>query len=482
MKKSLTEESVGDISAKLRQANNDFAKIYPGETGKRQPVHTVYGGAHLFKSDSVERLGALARRSLDQFAPDFLSFAKAIDLDGADGLPDSLEEDSGLLNRLETNDEQVRLENRPAWFAHAIYNRVSEKLRREPVEDFRIDFEDGYGNRPDNEEDGHAASAALEVAAGMENDTLPPFIGIRIKPFTEELRARSMRTLDIFVSTLVEKSGGRLPENFVVTQPKITIPEQVSALADLFALLEQANGLQAGSLKLEMMIETTQSIINARGEINLPLLLAAARGRCIAAHFGTYDYTASCSITAAHQHMMHPACDFAKHMMQVSFAGTGIWLSDGATNIMPVAPHRFSEGGTPLTPEQITENRDVVHRAWKLHYGHIQHSLENAFYQGWDLHPAQLPTRYAAVYAFFLESLDAASERLKNFVDKAAKATLVGDVFDDAATGQGLLNYFLRAINCGALTETEAVERSGLTVAELRSGSFVKIMNNRQSL
>ena len=482
MKRSLTEESVGDISAKLRQANNDFAKIYPGETGKRQPVHTVYGGAHLFKSDSAGRLGALARRSLDQFAPDFLSFAKAIELDGAEGLPESLEEDSGLLNRLETNGEQVRLENKPAWFAHAIYNRVSEKLRREPVEDFRIDFEDGYGNRPDDEEDGHAASAALEVAAGMENDTLPPFIGIRIKPFTEELRARSMRTLDIFVSTLVEKSGGRLPENFVVTQPKITIPEQVSALADLFELLEQANGLQAGSLKLEMMIETTQSIINARGEINLPLLLAAARGRCVAAHFGTYDYTASCSITAAHQHMMHPACDFAKHMMQVSFAGTGIWLSDGATNIMPVAPHRFSEGGTPLTPEQITENRDVVHRAWKLHYGHIQHSLENAFYQGWDLHPAQLPTRYAAVYAFFLESLDAASERLKNFVDKAAKATLVGDVFDDAATGQGLLNYFLRAINCGALTETEAVERSGLTVAELRSGSFVKILNNRQSL
>ncbi|HKB66145.1 MAG TPA: hypothetical protein VKC61_09845 [Pyrinomonadaceae bacterium] len=482
MKKSLTEESVGDISAKLRQANNDYAQIYPGETGKRQPVHTVYGGAHLFKSDSAARLGALARRSLDQFAPDFLSFAKAIELAGADGLPDSLEDDSGLQNRLETNGEQVRRENRPAWFAHAIYNRVSEKLRREPVEDFRIDFEDGYGNRPDDEEDGHAASAALEVATGMENGTLPPFIGIRIKPFTEELRARSMRTLDIFVSTLVEKSGGRLPENFVVTQPKITIPEQVSALADLFELLEQANGLQAGSLKLEMMIETTQSIINARGEINLPLLLAAARRRCVAAHFGTYDYTASCSITAAHQHMMHPACDFAKHMMQVSFAGTGIWLSDGATNIMPVAPHRFSEGGTPLTPEQIAENRDVVHRAWKLHYDHIQHSLENAFYQGWDLHPAQLPTRYAAVYAFFLESLDAASERLKNFVDKAAKATLVGDVFDDAATGQGLLNYFLRAINCGALTETEAVELSGLTVAELRSGSFVKILNNRQSL
>ncbi len=482
MKTSLTEESVGNLSAKLHQANNDFAAKYPGETGRRQPVHTVYGGAHLFKSDSAARLGALARRSLDQFAPDFLSFAKAIGLPGADQLPDSPESDEGLAANLGTNPELARQENKPAWLAQSIYNRVNEKLRREPVEDFRIDFEDGYGNRPDEEEDGHAASAAIEVAHGIEKATLPPFIGIRIKPFTEELRERSMRTLDIFVSTLVGKSGGHLPDNFVVTLPKITIPEQVGALADLFELLEKETGLAAGSLKLEMMIETTQSIINADGEINLPLLLAAARGRSVAAHFGTYDYTASCNITAAHQHMMHPACDFAKHMMQVSFAGTGIWLSDGATNILPVAPHRFSEGDSPLTPEQIAENRAVVHRAWKLHFDHIQHSLANAFYQGWDLHPAQLPTRYAAIYAFFLESLDAASERLKNFVEKAAKATLVGDVFDDAATGQGLLNYFLRATNCGALTEEEAVELSGLTVAELRSGSFVKILKNRQNL
>jgi hypothetical protein len=376
----------------------------------------------------------------------------------------------------------VRTENKSAWLAHSIYKRVGEKLRREPVEDFRIDFEDGYGNRTDEEEDGHAAAAADEVAKGLDNKTLPPFIGIRIKPFNEELQQRSIRTLDIFVSTLLQATGGRLPENFVVTLPKITVPEQSAALADIFDLLEQRTGLAAGSLKLEMMIETTQSIINSRGEINLPLLLDATRGRCIAAHFGTYDYTASCSITAAHQHMMHPSCDFAKHMMQVSLAGTGVWLSDGATNIMPVAPHRFTEGGAPLTAEQIAENREVVHRAWKLHYDHIQHSLVGGFYQGWDLHPAQLPTRYAAVYSFFLQSLDAASERLRNFVEKAAKATLVGDVFDDAATGQGLLNYFLRALNCGALTEEEAVELSGLTVAELRSGSFMKILKNRQSL
>lgn len=446
---SIKMTNIDDIVEPLRQANEQFAKHYPGETGRRQPVHTVYGGAHLFKSDTAVRLGSLARRSLEQFAPDAASFARALGLAGHVGS-----------------------------LAPVIYQRVTEKLQREPVEDFRIDFEDGYGNRPDAEEDGHAASAAAEVAEGAGNNTLPPFIGIRIKPFNEELRARSFLTLETFVSTLVEKSNGQLPNNFVVTLPKITIPEQVAALVALLARLEKQTGLPESSLKFEMMIETTQSIIDHRGQLNLPLLLAAGEGRCVAAHFGTYDYTAGCNITAAHQHMLHAACDFAKHMMQVSFAGTGIWLSDGATNIMPVAPHRAT-GDHPLTPQQVEENRETVHRAWRLHYSHIQHSLINAFYQGWDLHPAQLPTRYAAVYAFFLDSLDAASERLKNFVEKAAKATLVGDVFDDAATGQGLLNYFLRAINCGAISEDEAVERSGLTVEELQSASFVKILKNR---
>jgi len=477
----LAEASLQAISEKLKTSNRDLLKHYPGEAGRRQPVHTVYGGAHLFRADSATRLGQVAARSLIENAPDFVVFARAIGLPLADQLPDVLDYASGLKHRLETDSDTVRAENKAAWLAHTLYSRVQEKLRREPVEDFRIDFEDGYGNRPDAEEDAHAASAALEVAKGMESGTLPPFIGIRIKPFNEELRARSIRTFDIFTSTVLEKMGGRLPANFVVTLPKITTPEQVDALSRIFDLMEAEARLEPGTLKMEMMIETTQSIINHQGKINLPLLLEAACGRCTAAHFGTYDYTASCSITAAHQHMMHPACDFAKHMMQVSFAGTGIWLSDGATNIMPVGPHRAPEGAT-LTPSEIEENRAVVHRAWKLHYEHIQHSLIGGFYQGWDLHPAQLPTRYAAVYAFFLESLDAASERLHNFVEKAAKATLVGDVFDDAATGQGLLNYFLRAINCGAVTEAEAMELTTLTHDEFVSASFMKILKNRQDL
>lgn len=444
MKTTLSRESMQDITKELQPFLNAFAARYPGESGRRQPVHTVYGGAHLFKSDTAPRLGELALRAFQAYAPDAESFA------GVLGLPDAL--------------------------AGTIHERVLEKLKREPVEDFRIDFEDGYGTRPDEEEDGHAVTAAEEVAKGLKNATLPPFIGIRIKTFSEELHRRGIRTLDIFLTTLTEAAGGNLPENFVVTLPKIVSPAQVKTLVDVFELLEPKLGLAAGSLKMEMMIETTQSIIDERGDVNLPKLLEAARGRCTAAHFGTYDYTASCSITAAYQNMLHPACDFARHMMQVSFGGTGIWLSDGATNIMPVGPHRGE-----LTPEQEAENLSVVHRAWKLHYEHIRHSLENAFYQGWDLHPAQLPTRYAAVYTFFLEGLEAASERLRNFVAKAAQATLVGDVFDDAATGQGLLNYFLRAINCRALTEQEAQDLTSLSLEELRSGSFVKILQNRQT-
>ena len=441
IKTTLSDSDLSHAAAPLETAWSAFTKRFPGDSGARQPVHTVYGGAHLFKSDTTQKLGALALRSLQEFAPDPLTLAAAIDL--------------------------------RSDLADVIYARVVEKLQREPVEDFRIDFEDGYGNRPDDEEDGHTVAAAQEVVTGMENGTLPPFIGIRIKPFTGELMRRSVRTLDIFLTNVIA-FGGRLPSGFVVTLPKIQLPEQVTLLADLFDVMEPRLGLQKGELRLEFMIETTQSILNEHGVSNLPLFLEAARGRAIAAHFGTYDYTASCNITAAQQRMDHPACDFARHMMQVAYAGTGLWLSDGATNIMPIAPHRGE-----LTPEQAEENRATVHRAWRLHVDHILHSLIHAYYQGWDLNPAQLPTRYAAVYSFFLEGLDAATERLRNFIEKAGQATLVGDVFDDAATGQGLLNYFLRALNCGAITEQEALA-TGLTLDELRSRSFVKILRGRR--
>ena len=445
---SLSPNELSEISAGLSEANQAFARHYPGESNRRQAVHTVYGGAHLFKADSPQKLGAVALRSLQEFAPDPKSLAQALGMEGE------------------------------APLAEKVYGRIVEKLRREPIEDFRLDFEDGYGNRADDEEDQHAISSAAEVAKGLEKNSLPPFIGIRIKPLSEDLRVRSLRTLDIFVTALLKHTAGRLPANFVITVPKIQLPEQVTAAIRSFELLEKKNGLSAGALKIEPMIETPQAIINQQGMIALGSLVDAANGRCQSVHFGVYDYTASCGITAAYQTMAHPSCDFARQMMLVSLAGTGVHLSDGATNILPVGPHRATEN-KPLTAEQLQQNRDAVHGAWRLGFRDNMHSLRTGFYQGWDLHPAQFVTRYAAVYAFFLDGLTSASGRLKSFVEKAALASLFGDVFDDAATGQGLLNFFLRGIACGAITESEALE-TGLTLDELRSRSFFRILESRR--
>jgi citrate lyase beta subunit len=444
---SLPAGALERISAQLTRANRAVSQRYPGDSATRQPVHTVYGGAHLFTADIAQKLGAAAANTLDEYAPDAATLARVFEISPA--------------------------------LATRIRPRIVDKLKEEPVEDFRIDFEDGFGTRPDEEEDRFAREAAGQVAKGLAAHTLPPGIGIRIKTLSEELKGRSLRTLDLFLTALLDQTSGRLPSGFVITLPKITSPAQVSALAVACDEIERARGLTHRALAVELMVETTQSIFSAEDGVALPALVAAGDGRVIGAHFGTYDYTAGLSITAAHQQMTHPACDFAKHVMQVALAGTPVRLSDGATNLMPVGPHRRSGGGV-LSDAQRRENAEVVHHAWRVHAAHIRHSLVGGFYQGWDLHPAQLPSRYATVYAFFLEGMDAAPERLRNFVAKAAQATLVGDVFDDAATGQGLLNYFLRAVNCGAMSEAEAIERSGLTLDELRGRSFVKILANRR--
>ncbi len=378
----------------------------------RAPIHVVYGGAQLFKSDVSRRMGDLATRALSEHAPDPAALA------GVCGIP--------------------------LRFAETVYTRVIEKLRREPVEDFRIDFEDGFGTRHDSEEDSAAHNAAVQLARGRDERTLPPFVGIRIKPLADETRIRALRTLDLFMTAL-----GRIPDRFTVVLPKITLAGQAAE----FARALRKYGINS----MELMIETPQSIFL------LPQLIAESDGLLTAAHFGAYDYTASLGIAAPHQDMLHPACDFARSMMQAHLAGTGIRVADGATNILPLG------------------NRESVHRGWALHFRHVRRSLENGFYQSWDLHPAQLVSRYAAVYTFFLEGLDESSQRLKNFIAKAAQATQVAGVFDDAATGQVLLNYFLRAINCGAIPESDVLSLTGLTLDELRSASFATILKGRST-
>jgi len=162
---SLEADEIARIISELSEANKRFMRCYPGDSNRRQAVHTVYGGAHLFKADSPRRLGEVALHSLKEYAPDAATLAVALGM-------------------------KVEPE-----LAQKLYDRIADKLQQEPVEDFRLDFEDGYGNRPDAEEDGHADSSALEVARGMQEGTLPPFIGIRIKPLNEDLRTRSVRTL-----------------------------------------------------------------------------------------------------------------------------------------------------------------------------------------------------------------------------------------------------------------------------------------------
>jgi len=386
----------------------------------RQPVNVVYGGAHLFKSDTPRRLGKLAERALTDYAPEAGTLAQAV------GIRDDL--------------------------AAIVYERVVEKLGREPVEDYRIDFEDGFGIRSDADEDAAADAAAAQLAKGLEEGTLPPFIGIRVKSFADESKARARRTLHRFL-----QASGKLPEEFVVTLPKISAPQQVSQFMDALAAYPDVG--------VELMVETSLSLTR------LAELVELTGGRCVGAHFGPYDYTSSLGITSHNQHLLHPACQFARSTMLLTLAGSGIALSDGPTNILPVPPHRGGTG-VELSESQKDENRVVVHRAWKLQYQHVRDALYNGFYQGWDLHPAQLPIRYAAVYSFFLEGLDAASDRLRNFIARAAQATMVGDVFDDAATGQGLRNYFLRAVSCGALPENDIPSLTGLTLQQLRSARF----------
>ncbi|HEV8409351.1 MAG TPA: hypothetical protein VGQ30_02505 [Gemmatimonadaceae bacterium] len=379
----------------------------------RQPVHTVFGGAQLFKAGVVARFQELALESLDKFAPDADSLA------GAMGFARGAR-------------------------AEAVYAALRSKLEREPVEDYRIDFEDGYGVRPDEEEDAHAVAAAGELVAGMKAGSLPWRTGIRVKSLSPIERARSVRTLRLFLSSLLGGAGA-VPPNFIVNLPKVRSVAEVAELAKILADIEKEFAIDERTLRFEIMIETPQIVLGTDGRSPLPLLVEAGGTRLVAAIFGGYDFTGALGITAAHQSLRHPVCEFARNMMLVALGPTAVQLSDGATAVLPIG------------------DRATVHAAWKVHYDNVRHAMAGGFYQGWDLHPAQLVSRYAATFAFFVEGRDAAAARLKNFLAKAEQATRVGSAFDDAATGHGLVNFFRLAVNCGAMTMDEVAALIGAT-------------------
>ncbi|WP_433264103.1 DUF6986 family protein [Actinosynnema sp. CS-041913] len=365
----------------------------------RQPVHTCYVPADEVTPTTVRDWGAQALAALDRHAPTAADLARILDV------PDTL--------------------------AAILHARVQAKLAAEPVEDLRIDFEDGYGAKPTEDDD--AERTAGIVRTWLADRTAPLRVGLRMKSFdTKALRDRGIRTLDIFLTTL-----GDVPPNFVITFPKVTSVSQVEVFGDILDMFDH-------DLRFEIQIETAQSIVDSHGRLAVPTFIEAGRGRVTGLHFGTYDYTAGCGLGAAHQHLAHGACDFARNVMQVSAAGTGVALSDGSTNVLPVG--------------------EQVEHGWRTHYALVGRALAHGFYQGWDLHPAQLVTRYAAVHAYYLENAEPDAKRLKAYVDRVG-----GAVLDEPATAQALSTSFIRALDCGALDADEVRRLTGLDLPALRA-------------
>ncbi|GAB3481156.1 DUF6986 family protein [Nocardiopsis coralliicola] len=401
------------VDARLADADAALDRLYPGARPGRQPVHTVYVPADQISPGLAADWGRRALAALDEHAPDAAALAAAV---GAE----------------------------EAAVAEAL-PRVRAKLAAEPVEDLRIDFEDGYGARSDAEEDGHVAGAVAALAADLKAGTAPPTVGLRAKGMEAAGRRRGLRTLALFIDGLLEAAGA-LPENFVFTLPKITSVDQVAATAWAAAELERRLGLPEGRLRFELQVETAQSLVTADGAGAVSQMIQAGAGRVTALHYGTYDYSASLGVTAAFQSMAHPAADHAKAVMQLAAAGTGVWLSDGSTNVLPVG------------------SRGDVHAAWKLHAGLVRRSLERAFYQGWDLHPHQLPTRYLATFHFFREAFPPAAKRLRDYLSAQG-----GGVLDEPATAQALAGALIRGTDCGALAEDEVEKAVGAPIADLRA-------------
>ncbi|GAA3201096.1 DUF6986 family protein [Microbacterium terregens] len=398
----LTAADLARVDAALQGTDDLLRSAYRGDDGSRQPVHTAYVPADRYHPGLPAEWGAAA-----------LAAAEAV------GGLDALAAHVGLTPELVTD----------------VVPRVRAKLEREPIEDLRLDFEDGYGDRGDAVEDADAVGAAARVIEAVRSSAAPPFIGIRFKSLEKSTRARGLRTLDLFLSGLVEAGG--LPGGLALTLPKVTTAAQVAAMADVAAALEGAHGLTEGSVRFEVQIETPQVVLGADGRSPLALLPRAGAGRITSLHFGTYDYTAALGISAHHQSLDHPAADLAKELMQLAVAGTGIRLSDGSTNVLPIG--------------------DRAIEAWMLHARLVRRSLERGFFQGWDLHPHQLLTRYLATYAFYREGYPQAAERLRAYIERSP-----GTVLDEPATARALAWFVVRGVQCGALDTDDVIAETGI--------------------
>ena len=168
---SIPSDTLNQVLDELKTANLAFQRLYPGDKPDRQPVHTVYGGANLFAHDTALKMSKVAVKNLITYAPDFTVLAKVLKLTGHEHLPTTAQDTASLQFTLDNMNEAERKKHY-AWLSYSIYYKVLDKLKKEAIEDFRIDFEDGFGNRPDQEEDDTAIKAAGEVAKGMHRPSV----------------------------------------------------------------------------------------------------------------------------------------------------------------------------------------------------------------------------------------------------------------------------------------------------------------------
>lgn len=424
---------------------HDYSKIIerisaesPSFPVKRQPMHTLYGGAHLFSKATPGKVKEIAVKYFSAYisGPDELAAVFQI--------PDDA-------------------------IANELYEKISRKLQSASLEDYRIDFEDGYGYRSDEEEDDAAVKSAQEAVKSHEEQLLPPFFGFRIKPLTKISAKRSLRTLDIFLSGFFEGVKS-LPDNFIITLPKVENVEPCIVFNEVISEFEKKLKLPDNYIKTELMIELPGALYSPAGAFMLPELIKASGARITGIHFGIYDFTSSIQIPAPSQSYTHTACDSVRFLMQCAGNLYPVAVSDGATSFLPLEIYKV-----PAHELEKTLNRENVTKAWKLHFDNVLHSVHYGIFQGWDLHPSQIPARIAALQYYFLTNKIRTLDRLKRFVEQAAQATQKGGIFDDAATGQGLLNFVRRGYDCGALTESDILS-CGLTLEEISGKTFGEII------
>ena len=230
--RKLSAEFLDRIDHHLVATDALLEQAFPGDDGSRQPVHTVYVPANRYSRSLTSEWGGDARWIAGQH---------------------------GGLERI------GRLVGLSPDLAAEVAPLVETKLRTEPIEDLRIDFEDGYTEPDETQEMFDASRVAGDLGFSVRDGQAPPFAGLRFKCLEAPTRRRGLRTLNDFVGVLT--IVGFFPEHLVLTLPKVSTVAQVEAMVEVCAELETTHRLPAGRLRFEIQVETPQLILGPDGRV-----------------------------------------------------------------------------------------------------------------------------------------------------------------------------------------------------------------------